>query len=862
MADRGKRDYRATVGYIYDPAGERAFTDANNRVSQSVRGVVDDFEQLSGVTRTNVTLLRDRMATATRMAGELAAEEAAVRKETAAIEAQTAALERQGGAIRRRLEAGVQVRNTQESPDSFAGGLRTDMLSGATGGSSGRTAGETITKLGYNIFNAPAVGPSTPIARAMIGVGPVIDKLGLSLAQVGVLGGVAAAAFVAIAVAADQFNKTIEVGKRRLDAAIAAQNAYYQAVATLTSQEARERLESLRLQQEAQRQQLEESRAAQEGAFAGVQQIVGGQVTFIGDAIARLFDNQTPVAQLRDAAEKAEVQLNTTNDEITRLEQGLQEGAFAANDAREAEERLAREREEAADRILQMELGLARDTTRALGMTAEQRREEANSIRSQIAGLEQYIENNHLSQDALKALNTEITDLQNRLAAITSVTATYADAVAAAQALVQSAVVQQAEYNRLARTGTSEAVREQIATNEDLIALYEQANDRLAQLSVDALLSGNTDAHNAYQSTLADNLEQVANLTDANKELTNSVLPVIEAREREQKLTEGLTDAYDQYLKALEAEGKAREAINEAQQAINDEMQKFADKQDEIATTLAEAEQKAAEKQQEALAELESESGERREKIAEDTAKRIQKIERDFSRDYTTAVGNRDAAAADQAKRRREEQLQDVKDEQTEQEQSLQKTLEKQRKIIEKQYRDQLKSALDAANKATRIENQRHDRELAIRQRAYDAAQVQLTNAMNAQTATYQTVRQLADATGATVRAQWVNIQQAFSTGMSFLLQTVTNGFLSAGRPPQAAMQYSTPIGPSPATGSFAPPSPFTSPFLLPPIGRNSGMVLNINMNGVTTRTMNTISQRNAEQVVMESFRQMTATRN
>ena len=197
---------------------------------------------------------------------------------------------------------------------------------------------------------------------------------GAGLGALGTAAGIAAPAVIAVAVALDGFNKSLAENKRRLDAALQAQDAYYSATQTLTTKEAQDRIAALQTQKAAQEQQLAETQNALDAGFQGVQRIVGGQVTFVGDALARIFDSQSGASDLRATAEKQQTALNATTDEMTRLTQGVESGAFAANDASAAEQRRGELVAMTAQTMLQADQ-----------LTSEQRTQKQAEIAAEIA---------------------------------------------------------------------------------------------------------------------------------------------------------------------------------------------------------------------------------------------------------------------------------------------------------------------------------------------------------------------------------------------------------------------------------------------------------------------------------------------
>jgi hypothetical protein len=797
----GSRDFRATIGYSYDPAGERAFVTANQRlvaeldktrkqqlsVEQAAESMNKELANIARAKAIDQIALqaraaaietgrwRDGIALASRSLSDVGASEAEIKRVTKQI----ADAAQETNLLFERYQA--VKREIATTPDVSLGGSAGGIARGDVGGGGRGRLGQLGTQLfllpDISIPGLPGGLSTTELSRGMILADTAMVQLGVSATALATGLGLVGGAAIVFGHAIGEVQKELEEAKAAADrfAQRTATNADLIASGATTP--------DVTLQRDRIREAL------------GV----------VNEEVEALVTRRDRLRELRFTTDPAEV------EEFNRLFQEV--SAIVGSNVTDFQAL-----QEAIDAVTQKSIDYG----------------------GKLFDLNSLLASGELAaNDAAEAFN--------RLANAT---------IKAAQAEVQ----QQVEFNRLARTGTSEGVREQVAANEDLANALNSANERLREQADAAAAAGQTDAWLTLTDQIKANVEEIINLGNANDYLLKTILPVIEAHEREAKLNQGLTDAMDEYLEAIANEVKAREAIQTAQQAIDDELTKFADKQDEIATTLAEAEAKAEKTRQEALEELETDAGEKRIKNAENLAKRLAKIERDFARSFTQAVGDRDALAAQQAKQQREDAIKDLQDGQVEQEETIQKSLEKQRKVIEKRYKEQLDAALDAANKATRLENQRHDRELAIRRHAYDQAQVALQNAMSAQVLTYRTVESLAQQTGATVRAEWVNIQQAAATGMEFVRQTIQNNLMAAAQQVRRApIQYSSPIGPQLNTigSGFTPvnQNPFVS--ANQSFGGSGRTTLNVNFNGASVRQVDVRSRQQATRVLEEFWDQV-----
>lgn len=199
--------------------------------------------------------------------------------------------------------------------------------------------GRALNRAGTQLFMLPDVGPSTDISRGMILAGRAADRLNLSATTLAGGLGVTTAAIVAVGLAFENFvNKPLKEARNLLEGALAANRNYYEALATLTTEQVSAQIEQLRRARPVLEQQVAELQSQLDSAFAQASQ------TALGDAGARLLFNQLPTGQLNEALEEARSQLQENIQTETRLTQGREQGVFAANDAAAAEQRLAQAR--------------------------------------------------------------------------------------------------------------------------------------------------------------------------------------------------------------------------------------------------------------------------------------------------------------------------------------------------------------------------------------------------------------------------------------------------------------------------------------------------------------------------------------
>lgn len=450
---------------------------------------------------------------------------------------------------------------------------------------------------------------------------------------------------------------------------------------------------------------------------------------------------------------------------------------------------------------------------------------------------------------AIGAYNTQLNNINSQIGVITvslnSVTVAANDALSA----IQQTADHEVDLANLRRTGSSEGVKEQIQTNADLQDALVGANEEI-QRQIEAN-QGNEGALGALYTQLFANHDQINELIAANQELERSVLPIIEAREREAKLAEAITKQYDAQLNTLEQLGNAQEDVNKAQQAYNDALAQSSAKLEQArqaetdAVTKAEsakleATAKAEAAKLEAIDNAEREAAEARLKALQDFHEAERRINAKYNVDKLTAEGNRDALAAFMAKQQKEEDLQEQERQLSKQEQAVEDTLRKQVEAANRARDKQVAAANEARDKqvaAARDTAQRTiatvtdagNKELAIRKQTLDAALVQLQNFQNGAIA---------------IMAQLVSSTANMRFGANY--GTPTTVTLPNGQTqPGYAVQYGT------VNGRY-------QPIAAPQSG--GGATLNLTVNGATQQMVNNASFQQATNVVNGALRQIYGT--
>lgn len=567
--------------------------------------------------------------------------------------------------------------NAIEMPD-LADFNRTGRGRRGGGGGSNLDRVDRLGSIGSQLLGGLGQGELANVAGI---VGDVAGGIG----SLGVAGVAAAGALGAISVAMSEYNRQLEAQKTALRGALDAQNRYYEAIGTLTSDQASAAIESEQGRIERLQQQRQEVQAAIDNAFAQAQQLFGGDVT----ARALEAAGQLPTAQLREQLAELDAALASSEGYVARLAQGQAEGVFATNDMIEAEKRLADQRTQSVNADFDA-------LQKADALTAAQREEQISANTRQIQLLQQ--QGDALAAQGLStdAVNESINRLAQENAILETVTWSLADAKAA-----------EAEVSRRSLYATEQAFKADQMTAEQREARSTQISQEIAAYR-ELLDRGHLSADATAQLT-----QQITNLTIEQTELgevTESTADKIAKLAAEQKL---LSDQTDNYFKATEATVKAQEALTKAQADAQKVYDDYIAKSLEISTEIAEKER-----------EILADGGEKRADIERKTQESIAKLMRDNGREQFNAVAERDALALFQSQQQAKDELDDER-----------KAAADQIKEQEKAQAKQLASLQSSADKQTRALDASYRNQQAIAATAQLRAQVDLQNAKAAEIA-------------------------------------------------------------------------------------------------------------------------------
>lgn len=619
------------VGYEVDQRSVEQAVKAYQTPALAARSAGEEFEaffntlQRESTASTRIFRLSSDMLN--QELGELRGEFASLRAEWDAYEADlrdltegeqfyTETIEAETRALRENEQAAERASRAKGTP---TGGNRRPVVTPTTAGAEARDRLGDVDRFGsFGTQIAGAFGNSD-IANAV----GLIGDLGGGIEQLGVVGIVGVAALGAITLAQAEYNRIVDIGRRNLEGALNAQDAYYSALETMTSDQAREDI--------AARQRsnvlLQERIATLDNAINSAFQQAQAQ---FGDVIARALEagGQLPTAGLREQLNELQTEFSTNEQTIGLLTQGLEDNRFALNDSIESTKAAADAERELADerRAIQQEI------LQGAEEEARTRRERQNLLRSGTSSeLERAIEETRLQSDIIQA--------QVR-AADASGEFTYGQV----QVLIRQAESIRIWRNRLIATLEDRRYQESLGSLPDFIqtfigrvqdvvpqvldaarekvekaldAFNEQRTQQNEQYldAVDLTVSAQeelTKVQQEYADTQAASAERVKSIND---DLTNQLGDIQQQRrddtlEREIELNNRLADIADKRLAGETAASQARNVIAFDQ-----------------AKTAAEEAAKEAQKQDTRTADREERNYQRSEQRARSAAERNTQIE-------------------------------------------------------------------------------------------------------------------------------------------------------------------------------------------------------------------------------------------
>lgn len=478
------------------------------------------------------------------------------------------------------------------------------------------SAQRALSGIGVGGSVGAAVGGIGDIAQ----LGQTLPELVTAVSALGPAAAIAAPAIGLTALALQNFSKILEDGKKALDAAFVAQEAYYSAVQKLTSVQAQNQIDDLKSTNQKIQAEIDETNKSLAGGaqsikdnFSGV--FEGARLLF-GEAGKTVAENLAitagPTGDAVKRLQDLQKQLEANNSVIQRLSDGLKQDAFAAND-------------------------------------------DAEAIKASTAA-------------RLKELD----------------------------ALAQ----QETQLQGLTRKGTSDQVKEQIAANQDrVLALTLEYNElvKLAPTSEDAARK------------LQDVSAEIVRLNNQNSELTNGILPLVQAREKEaaaikyqqqqQKDIAAATQKYNDDVAKINEQAQAAQlaaldkyneslvkAAETAARAAEEALQKLQERRADLATSLARNEADAQAKYQFDQLNTQIKFQEEEAKAARDHARDLQKIREDAQAEEFDLILNRDFAGLFKSRQDTQRRLTDAERQYQDERRDRQVAYEQQNAEAARQY--------------------------------------------------------------------------------------------------------------------------------------------------------------------------------
>jgi len=487
---------------------------------------------------------------------------------------------------------------------------------------------------------------------------PAAAKAAVDAIGVGNVGmiGGIAAATIAIKLLNDQFERTKTAARAQLDAT----TQYFSIVATGTT-------ESLAKEKEAADERVKAAQAAYDTAQSFNYQLQRDTAAAYGDvglAIAQLNaslgTNNGELKASQEAVDAAAKELGLATAQQGLYARALQDGQVAANDAALAEQKLTEARQKLADNLVNTEIATLQ---KAQTMTGEQAKARLKAIEDETAAIERFIGASGQSPENVAALQQRIDNLATEYTLLKQLTPTliaHNDALAAA--------------------------------SKSIIDAVKSLPDKLKEAA--AWAKKFSEAAGAVKEAHQENAENLEKISD---DLTFKLSEA--ARDRNLALVEAERDAT---IARAEAIRDRDNALNEAARNANKDREEAERSHNE---RLAEIQRQYNRSAQQAISD--------RDAVALDQAEQQRKdAQSDESRAYDKRLKDIDRALSEENRQiniRYNDQLRDIDT-----------RLQEQNRAIQMRYDEQVRSAQIAAQQSIAAENERFQKELAVKMKAYN----------------------------------------------------------------------------------------------------------------------------------------------
>jgi hypothetical protein len=439
MTQQTNKAIRTSVGWVYDKTSEQVVVAGGQKVAATFQNVADATKGFSA----------DVLALNPELAKLAQAEQVVAGSAGAVASANTAA----ATAARSRLSAIAQEKVEVQDLTRLYASLEQQQLANAavadTASSGGSSLGRNITRVGRGIFNLPDVPlggglSSTMLSRGLMAGGAGVDALGLTVAQLGLLGAVGGVAAIAL----------MAVNKSQEEATKSA-NDYADALertAGMTSEDVRGQIkdqEDLLASYRAGRETLQgfkdqlnaisNAPGAREAALSpdvAVQEAFQAQFTAVFDAASAAsgtFIDST--GDINAALEEADTRISEAERQLGFLNVTLESTPVKAADAQAAIETFQDQLAEATAETTNKILSMAQLSVQIENQSAEAREQSMDALRVEILTLERFRDTVPQTEESLNNLNDQIDLAREKLDAYAAVTRTYGDYIAQQEAV-------------------------------------------------------------------------------------------------------------------------------------------------------------------------------------------------------------------------------------------------------------------------------------------------------------------------------------------------------------------------------------------------------------------------------------------
>lgn len=436
MTQQTNKAIRTSVGWVYDKTSEQVVVAGGQKVAATFQNVADATKGFSA----DVLALNPELA-------KLAQAEQAVAGSTGAMASANAAATT---ATNSRLAALAREKvEVQDLTSLYAALEGQQVASSAAANGAGRSLGSNITRAGRGLFNLPDVPlgggvSSTVLSRGLILGGAGVDALGLTVAQLGVLGVVGGAAALALTAVNSAQEEATESAKKYVDA--------LERVAGMTSDDIRKQIDDQEALLESYRagratlqgfkEQLEaigNAPGAREAALSpdiAVQEAFQAQFKAVFDdasAASGTFIDST--MDINAALSDADTRIEEAERQLGFLNVTLSTTPVAAADAQAAIDTFAEQLADATAETTSKILSMAQLSVQIENQSAEAREQSMDALRVEILTLERFRDTVPQTEESLNNLNDQIDFAREKLDAYAAVTRTYGDYIAQQEAV-------------------------------------------------------------------------------------------------------------------------------------------------------------------------------------------------------------------------------------------------------------------------------------------------------------------------------------------------------------------------------------------------------------------------------------------